>query len=69
LGGIDDLRAQLGIAIRQFAKEQLTWFKRDRTILWLDPFKDYFAEACQHITEWEGRSPPGAPEPGLAAPG
>lgn len=55
---LDDLRAQLGIAIRQFAKEQLTWFKRDPRIIWLDAFKDYFQEACQRISEWESKPPP-----------
>jgi tRNA dimethylallyltransferase len=52
LGTLDDLRFRLGIAIRQFAKEQLTWFKRDRRIIWLDPFGDCFAEACDRIDEW-----------------
>jgi len=47
-----ELGLQLGIAIRQFAKEQLTWFKRDRRIIWLDPFKDYFQEACHRIQAW-----------------
>jgi tRNA dimethylallyltransferase len=50
---LDELRAQLRIAIRQFAKEQVTWFKRDTRIIWLDPSKDYFQEACQCIREWE----------------
>lgn len=50
---IDELQTLLGIAIRQFAKEQLTWFKRDSRIIWLDPFKDYFQEACHRIQEWE----------------
>lgn len=54
---VDELRTQLGIAIRQFAKEQITWFKRDARIIWLDPFKDYFQGACQCIREWEGGSP------------
>lgn len=54
---LDELRTQLGIAIRQFAKEQLTWFKRDRRIVWLDPFKDYFQEARQRIREWEQELP------------
>lgn len=54
LGTLDDLRAQLGIAIRQFAKEQMTWFKRDKRIQWLDPFADYFEEACKRIREWQG---------------
>ena len=33
---LEESRTQLGIAIRQFAKEQLTWFKRDGRILWLE---------------------------------
>jgi tRNA dimethylallyltransferase len=54
---LDELRLQLGIAIRQFAKEQLTWFKRDRRILWLDTGKDYFQEACERIQEWLAARP------------
>ena len=50
---LDDLRTQLGIAIRQFAKEQLTWFKRDGRIIWLDPRTDCFRQACRCIREWE----------------
>ena len=52
LGTLDELRLQLGIAIRQFAREQITWFKRDRRIIWLDPTKDYFQEAADHIRAW-----------------
>ena len=52
---LDDLRLELGKAIRHFAKGQLTWFKRDRRIIWLDPFHDYFQEACDRIREWEGK--------------
>ena len=57
LATLDALRLELGIAIRQFAKGQLTWFKRDRRIIWLDPFRDYFQEACDHIGQWEGKPP------------
>jgi tRNA dimethylallyltransferase len=57
LSSLDDLRTQLGIAIRQFAKEQLTWFRRDSRIIWLDPFGDYFQEARARIREWEGERP------------
>jgi tRNA dimethylallyltransferase len=53
LRSLDHLRAELGTAIRQFAKRQLTWFKRDNRILWLDPLKDCFPEACQRIREWQ----------------
>jgi tRNA dimethylallyltransferase len=56
LGTLDELCLQLGIAIRQFAKGQLTWFKRDTRIIWLDPSKDYFQEACDRIRDWERRS-------------
>jgi tRNA dimethylallyltransferase len=58
LSSLDELRAQLGIAIRQFAKDQLTWFKRDSRIIWLDPFGDSFQEACVRIREWERRLVP-----------
>ena len=50
---VEDLRAALVVAIRQFAKEQVTWFKHDPRIFWLDPFGDYFQEACRHIQEWK----------------
>ena len=56
LRSLDELSLQLGIAIRQFAKEQLTWFKRDRRIVWLDPFNDYFQEACHQIWKWTSSS-------------
>ncbi len=57
LRNLDELFTELEIAIRQFAKRQLTWFKRDSTITWLDPFKDYFQEACDRIRDWRGNSP------------
>jgi tRNA dimethylallyltransferase len=57
LGTIEELRAQLGTAIRQFAKEQVTWFKRDTRIIWLDPFGDYFQEAREYIRAWVGSEP------------
>lgn len=50
--GLEDLRLQLGNAIWQFAREQLTWFKRDARIIWLDASADYFQQACALITEW-----------------
>jgi tRNA dimethylallyltransferase len=52
---LNELETQLGIAIRQFAKEQLTWFKRDNRIIWLNPSEDSFQEACHRIHEWNGK--------------
>jgi tRNA dimethylallyltransferase len=58
LGTLENLRVQLGTAIRQFAKEQLTWFRRDGRIHWLDPLGGYFEEACSRIREWRARPAP-----------
>lgn len=54
---VDELFTQLEMAIRQFAKRQLTWFKRDSRIIWLNPFNDFFQEACHRIREWEEKLP------------
>ena len=48
----DELLVQLRIAIRQFAKGQLTWFKRDKRIIWVDSSKDYFQEACRRTQDF-----------------
>ena len=45
----EDMIQQLGTAIKQFAKRQMTWFRRDRSILWLDMTADPFARACAAI--------------------
>lgn len=50
-GELDEnaLREQLLQAIRKFAKRQMTWFKRDGSILWLDMRGDPVAEATVAI--------------------
>lgn len=39
----------LGNAIKKFAKRQMTWFRRDKSIIWLDMAGDPFAQACGAI--------------------
>ena len=39
-------KEELARAIRQFTKRQITWFKRDESIHWLDTGGDYRAEAA-----------------------
>ena len=39
----------LRTAIKQFAKRQTTWFRRDKDIQWLDMAGHPFAEACEKI--------------------
>ena len=45
----EDMVEQLGNAIKKFAKRQMTWFRRDADILWLDMTGDPFAQACEAI--------------------
>ena len=45
----EDMVEQLGNAIKKFAKRQMTWFRRDKDILWLDMDGDPFAQASAAI--------------------
>ena len=42
----DEMVSLLGTAIKQFAKRQMIWFRRDREIQWLDMTADPVAQAC-----------------------
>ena len=43
----DEMMRLLAIAIKQFAKRQMIWFRRDPDIRWLDLSGDYRAEAME----------------------
>jgi len=43
--GFEQMKEELGNAIKRFAKRQMTWFRRDDRIHWLDMSKDPAAEA------------------------
>lgn len=47
--GYDDMVRDLKVAIRQFAKRQLTWFRRDSRVHWLNMQADAVAEAASVI--------------------
>ena len=52
IGEIPDRQAmldKLAIAIKQFAKRQMTWFRRNPEIVWLDMSGDAFDQACTAI--------------------
>ena len=36
-------------AIKRFAKRQMTWFRRDQAMQWLDMAADPMAQACEKI--------------------
>ena len=46
---VDEMRDELSLAIKRFAKRQMTWFRRDKDIHWLDMAGDPFAEAKERI--------------------
>ena len=50
----EDMVEQLGNAIKKFAKRQMTWFRRDREIVWLDMTGDPVAEATDLIDRFIG---------------
>ena len=45
---------ELGNAIKRFAKRQMTWFRRDSRIIWLDMSADPVAQAEKLIREFLG---------------
>ncbi len=45
----EDMLRELSLAIKRFAKRQMTWFRRDKSILWLDMAGDPFAQACAAV--------------------
>lgn len=49
---IEEFKIEMSQAIKRFAKRQMTWFKRDKTIHWLDMSSDYLGEARSLIAEF-----------------
>ena len=45
----DEMLARLAQAIKKFAKRQMTWFRRNPDIVWLDMQGDFFAQACEAV--------------------
>jgi tRNA dimethylallyltransferase len=48
----DEMLSLLATAIKQFAKRQMIWFRRDKEIHWLDMAGDPVGEACRLIDEF-----------------
>ena len=46
---LEEMKALLATAIKQFAKRQMIWFRRDPSIQWLDMTGDPVGEACRRI--------------------
>ena len=50
--GYDQMKEELARAIKKFAKRQMTWFRRDPRIHWLDMQSDPLQEAITLITSF-----------------
>ncbi|MDY2657618.1 MAG: tRNA (adenosine(37)-N6)-dimethylallyltransferase MiaA [Candidatus Limiplasma sp.] len=55
IGTLEEMRTLLSTAIKQFAKRQMTWFRRDASIHWLDMTADPVAQACELIDTFLGQ--------------
>lgn len=53
--GFDEFYEKLHTAICRFAKRQMTWFRRDASIRWLDMHGDSVAQATELIGEFLGK--------------
>ena len=47
--GREEMLSKLAIAIKQFAKRQMTWFRRNPDIVWLDMAGDYMGQAVEAV--------------------
>jgi len=50
----DEFKLEMSRAIKRFAKRQMTWFKRDKSIQWLDMNKNYLGQASSLISDFLG---------------
>ena len=46
---LEEMKGLLATAIKQFAKRQMIWFRRDKSIQWLDMTADPLKQACELI--------------------
>ena len=50
--GEKEMLNELSLAIKRFAKRQMTWFKRNKSTVWLDMTADPIAQAAKCIREF-----------------
>ncbi len=55
--GYDQMMLELGNAIKKFAKRQMTWFRREENLHWLDMAADPAAQASALIDAFLAESP------------
>lgn len=55
LSSLDELKDELGRAIKRFAKRQMVWFRKDEDVLWLDTAGDPLAQAAEAVKDFLSR--------------
>ena len=58
--GYEEMKDELGRAIKRFAKRQMTWFRRDPRIIWLDMAGDPASDAAARIERFLAGEEPDA---------
>ena len=53
----EQMKEELSLAIKRFAKRQMTWFRRDPRIIWLDMSGDPVAEASALVESFLSSDP------------
>lgn len=53
----EEFELHMSRAIKQFARRQMKWFKRNTAIHWIDMTGDYYEEACVLIDTFLGNRP------------
>lgn len=51
----DEMLDELSRAIKRFAKRQMVWFRKDKSIIWLDMADDPVMQASREIEDFLGR--------------
>ena len=51
----EEMLDELGRAIKRFAKRQMVWFRKDKSIIWLDMADDPVSQASREIDAFLGR--------------
>lgn len=54
----EEMKAGLSLAIKRFARRQMTWFRRHPDVLWLDMTGDPFSQAREAIDRFLAQAPP-----------
>ena len=49
---LDEFKLEMSRAIKQFAKRQATWFRRDKSIHWIDMTGDYLGQSHSLIADF-----------------